>query len=84
MNEEDLKMLEDLVSDFCRRSQLYGCDAVQVLLSSHDGASQDTRILKDGRGNWYARKGLAQEFIDEDHARTENYIRVNEFPEDDV
>ena len=78
MNNDE--MLEELVEDFCRRAQLYGCDAVQVLLSLHND-KDGTRVLKNGRGNWYSRQGMAKEFIDEGFARTENSIRVTEFDE---
>lgn len=83
MSDEDKKMLDDLVKDFCRRAQLYGCDAVQVLLSSHSEATGGTYVQKHGRGNWYARQGLAKEFVDADQARTGENVRVNEFGNDD-
>lgn len=79
MTDQNQALLDDLVADFCRRAQLYGCDAVQVLLSVHDNIKQTTNVLKQGRGNWYTRKGLAQEFIDEDLARTENNVRIKEY-----
>lgn len=42
-------------------------DAVQILASfPTDGGG--TRCLKRGTGNWYARQGMAHEFINEDQA----------------
>lgn len=43
------------------------CDAVQVMLTfpSPDGK---TRGKVNGRGNWYARQGMAHEFISRDQA----------------
>ena len=71
-------MLKDLVEDFCRRAQLYGCDAVQVLMSAHDERS-GTVNQSFGRGNWYARQGLAQEFITEEVSRVDEFVKLNEF-----
>lgn len=42
-------------------------DAVQILVSvAEDGK---TRCIKSGVGNWYARQGMAHEFINEDVAK---------------
>lgn len=81
-NAEDKQMLDDLVEDFCRRAELYGCDSVQVLLSRHSH-KEGTEVIKIGRGNWYARQGMAKEFIDADQARTGNHVRMEEFGGDD-
>ncbi len=83
MNDEQTKDLDALVSDFCRRAQLYGCDTVQVLMTIHNEAKQETYHKNWGRGNWYARQGLAREFLKEDEARTAEYVRVTEFGGED-
>jgi hypothetical protein len=75
MTNDQTKDLDALVSDFCRRAQLYGCDTVQVLMTIHNEAKQETYTKKEGRGNWYARQGLAHEFLKEDEARTAECIK---------
>lgn len=44
-------------------------DAVQILVTYQKG--DDTIRCFKGGGNWYARQGMAQEFIREDQARTD-------------
>jgi hypothetical protein len=44
------------------------CDAVQVLITFPSPNGQTLRKA-DGRGNWYARQGMAHEFINTDQAR---------------
>lgn len=41
-------------------------DVVQILVSSSEG--DDTFVCKQGTGNFYARLGLAREFVEEDRA----------------
>ena len=43
-------------------------DSVQILASWVDDQKQ-THCVKWGDGNWYARQGMAHEFITEDKAR---------------
>lgn len=43
-------------------------DAVQILVSWNEYGL--TNCAKRGVGNWYARQGMAQEFIDQDQAQT--------------
>lgn len=42
-------------------------DVVQIFVSRQDGTGTTARAI--GRGNWYARKGMAQEFVDKDFAQ---------------
>lgn len=51
-------------------------DAVQILATYTDG--EGTLGLTRGGGNWYARKGMVQEFIDRDFKDL-----VHEPPEDE-
>ena len=46
-------------------------DAVQILCSrvNPDGSCQ-TGMLYTGVGNWYARRGMAADFLETDNART--------------
>lgn len=58
MTEAELtKLLEDKTSDLTEHF-----DAVQILASyqTEDGG---TRCIKRGSGNWYARHGMAEEFV---------------------
>lgn len=43
-------------------------DAVQILASHCE--ADGTMCMKRGRGNWYARQGMAQEFIQSNEAET--------------
>lgn len=43
-------------------------ESVQVLVSWHD--DEGTHRFYDGSGNWYARTGMAADFIENDTART--------------
>lgn len=82
MSEQEQNMLNDLTEDFCRRAQLYGCDAIQVLMSSHEEKGQITANRSFGRGNWYARQGLAQEFLTEEFTRVGEHIKAAEYGDD--
>ena len=46
-------------------------EAVQVMVSWNEQG--ETRCLKRGGGNWYARQGMAHEFINEDAAQETAY-----------
>ena len=83
MSDDPTKLLEELIQDFSRRAQLYGCDAVQVLVSMHSEPKEETFVYKFGRGNWYARQGMAREFLEEDEARTVELVKIREFGDED-
>jgi hypothetical protein len=59
------KILEDTVARLAEHF-----DAVQIM-ASWQTPQNCTACGKRGSGNWYARQGMAQEFIDEDQARTQ-------------
>lgn len=44
-------------------------DAVQIL-ASHMTVRGETVAAYNGRGNWHARRGMAQDFIEKDSAQT--------------
>ena len=46
-------------------------EVVQVMVSWNE--QRETRCLKRGGGNWYARQGMAYEFINEDAAQETAY-----------
>jgi hypothetical protein len=80
---DNIKMLDQLMVEFTKRALQYGCDAVQVLTTVYDEKTGDTQTRNCGNGNWYARKGMIQEFSDEDRARTASFIEHSEFQIDD-
>ncbi len=63
MKTEDAKqMIEAIASQLSEHFE-----AVQILVSfPQDGGTQG---LNAGRGNWYARQGMAQEFLQREQAR---------------
>jgi hypothetical protein len=64
--ERTEKAIDAILAEFIPKLMEH-CDAVQVMLTfpSPDGK---TRGKVNGRGNWYARKGMAHEFISRDQA----------------
>lgn len=52
-------------------------DAVQIM-ASWLGPDQSTGIINKGSGNWYARHGMAQEFVDESAVRAQAFIIADE------
>jgi|GEM_PF-2113083 len=59
-------------------------DAVQILATRHEGT--DSHSFAMGAGNWYARQGLAHEFINRDRAHDQAIEIANEItfdPPDD-
>ena len=65
MNGEDAgKMLEELSAKLSEHF-----DAVQIMATwNEDGL---TKCVNRGNGNWYARQGMAHEFIEQDSAQTQ-------------
>ncbi len=65
--EDAKKMIEAIASQMSEHF-----DAVQILVSfpcdGGDGGGTATQGLCAGRGNWYARQGMAHEFIERDKA----------------
>ena len=83
MNKEETKLLDQLMVEFCARAKKYGCDTVQVFVSMYDDKTGDTKTRNVGNGNYYARKGIVQEFLSEDQARTASFIEHSEFQIDE-
>lgn len=44
-------------------------EAVQIMVTWPDEGGNGTKSLMRGTGNWYARQGMAQEFIGRDRAQ---------------
>jgi len=79
MTDEQEKDLIKLMEQFCQRAETYGCDSVQVLVSVTDNKAGTTVAKRRGFGNWYARQGMAKEFIDEERTRTEEEVKLREY-----
>lgn len=60
--------LNDL-ADSCIQRLLEHCDAVQILMTGSRIGGDQCWSLARGGGNWYARQGLAHEFINSDVAQ---------------
>jgi hypothetical protein len=58
---------EMLVDAAARLSEFFGSVQIHASALTIDG---DTQSFHAGNGDWYARQGLAQEFIDTDQAET--------------
>ena len=56
------------------------CSSVQILASVMNPDGTTSGCFK-GTGDWYARKGLAQEFLDRDQARSFCDVKQTEFPD---
>jgi hypothetical protein len=58
------------------------CDAVQILMTGPLDDTEGVWSLARGGGNWFARQGLAHQFINQDlaqeHARQIDMILPNE------
>lgn len=67
MTDEEKQNLWDLITSATEKLGEH-FDAIQILasMSEEDG----TRTFFHGAGNWYARRGMAQEFVNVDQART--------------
>lgn len=59
------------------------CDAVQILSTWTDAETGNTFDVYLGRGNWYARTGMAHDFLNQDRARTDASEMPKPPPEDD-
>ena len=60
------EQIANLMQDFCDRMNEHG-DCIQILFSKTDASG--TSIIKAGAGNFYARLGIAREFIQTDSHR---------------
>lgn len=60
--EEQIKLVEKAAADLGEHF-----DAVEIFVSNSDG--DGSRCIKRGAGNFYARVGMAREFLQEDEAR---------------
>ena len=61
--ERTEKAIDEILSELLPKLMEH-CDAVQVLLTFPSPQGQTLR-KSSGRGNWYARQGMAHEFITE-------------------
>lgn len=63
-NEEAMKMIQATAAQLGEHFE-----AVQILVSRPQEGGGGTHCVKSGIGNWYARQGMAHEFIEEDKAQ---------------
>lgn len=61
--------LAELIDDAAHKLMEH-FEAVQILVTYPDQQGGSCRLFR-GRGNWYARQGMAHEFIQADRAQTE-------------
>lgn len=67
MTDAQIKSLNQIVQDAATKlAEHFG--SVQILCSLHMESGQTLSITK-GQGDWYARQGLAHEFINRDMAQ---------------
>lgn len=68
---EKLELMRKIASELAEHF-----DAVQILASHRDG-NGNTQLIKYGEGNWYARQGMAHDFINAEQAQ-ETAIQIAE------
>jgi len=75
----------DVLNKLIPRLQEAGADAVQIHVTWVDENGL-THTRHHGLGNWNARRGMAQQFIEEDSARNNCQVEYTEYREegDDV
>lgn len=73
--ENRIDKLDDLIEQFLATITEYA-DVVQISVSFTEDVTGDTVGHHKGTGNWYARQGLARDFIEQEKARTK--IKVEE------
>ena len=56
--------------DICLAKLMECFDCVQILASYEEGQTSSTHRVFKGKGNWYARSGMAHDFINADKANT--------------
>lgn len=61
--EEAERMLEDAVAKLREHA-----DAVQIMVSWQLDENKGTACVKRGGGNWWARQGMAHDFVQQDQA----------------
>lgn len=68
MNEQERDArVRGEMNAFCLRViEQYGIDSIQILASRVD--ANGTACIRHGFGNWYARTGMAQEFLEQERA----------------
>ncbi len=74
-DHESVKMVEAAA---CRLGEHF--DSVQILVSNSEG--RGTICHKRGVGNWYARQGMAQEFIKQNEASEAARLIAHEIKQD--
>ena len=81
MNDSTNESLTQLI-DNSLEALMEHFEAVQILATTHDSISGDTYDWMRGSGNWYARRGLADNFISKDKAQDIGVEVANRLPSD--
>lgn len=79
MTSDRAKRLKDLCEQFSEALSEHA-DAVQIMVSWNEDCQ--THDIQHGNGNWYARQGMAHEFITRDQARSNAYEIGKEINDD--
>lgn len=74
-NKEAEKLME---SHAAQLAEHFGAVQIMGTFLRPDG---NTVCVKRGAGDYYARQGMAQEFIDVDRARTAFQVKAEEYPD---
>ncbi len=69
-----LQEITCIVDQFTAKCMEMGCDSVQANITIRQAISGNTMRIDRGRGNWYARIGSCQEWLEADREKT----RINE------
>lgn len=68
MTEEETKAIQQHVNRAADGLTEYGDDVLVMILVEHEADSEHPRRTRQmifaGRGNWWARKGMAQDYVD--------------------
>ena len=75
---------QQVVEECIARLMEFG-EAAQIMLTWCDAETGGTYDIFQGRGNWYARTGMAHDFLNQDRARTNAHeMPKPPTPEDDA
>lgn len=64
------ELIDKEVDQFLNKMMELGCVSVQILSTFDDPMEQLTFDKYYGRGNWYSRIGMAQDFLNRDRSET--------------
>lgn len=79
MSHEDKEMerLSKLMDKVLEELHREGMEHIQIFATWNEQGK--THFLKNGTGNFYARIGMCQEFLETQSSRVHHHVRYNEF-----